>query len=66
MELIVIASEFTNATGRGSTIREVKEIKKDEPPNQNRVHHVCRKAHKRGACLQVYSTQLSFQQGWVL
>ena len=28
MESIVIASEFTNATGRGSTIREVKEIKK--------------------------------------
>ena len=37
MESIVTASEFTNATGRGSTIREVKEIKKDEPPNQNRV-----------------------------
>ena len=49
-ESIVIASEFTNATGRGSTIREVKETKKDEPPNQNRVHHMCGKAHKRGAC----------------
>ena len=49
MESIVIASEFNNVTGRGSTIREVKEIKNDEP-NQTRVHHVCGKSHKRGAC----------------
>ena len=50
MKSIGIASEFTNATGRSSTIRKVEEIRKDEPPNQNRVHHVCGKAHKRGAC----------------
>ena len=49
MESIVIASEFRNTTGRGSTIREVKELKNYEP-NQAKVHHVCGKSHKRGPC----------------
>ena len=49
MESIVIASEFRNTTGRGGTIREVKELKNEEP-KQASVHHVCGKSHKRGSC----------------
>ena len=49
MESIVIASEFRNTTGRGGTIREVKELKNEET-KQASVHHVCGKSHKKGSC----------------
>ena len=49
MESIVIASEFRNTTGRGGTIREVKELKNEETKPVS-VHHVCGKSHKRGSC----------------
>ena len=49
MESIVIASEFRNTTGRGSTIREVKELKPEET-RPAYTHYVCGKAHKRGSC----------------
>merc|ERR1711888_277150 len=48
MESIVIASEFRNTTGRGGTIREVKELNNEEA-KQASFHHVCGKSHKKNA-----------------